>query len=664
MNTPGGYAGAILHVDLTSGETHASPLDPEFTRRHLGGSGFGARLFLDELLTQRSAAAVAAGDLPDALHADNPCVLMTGPLTGASMHAVARWTVGARSPLTGIWGEANVGGYFGAELKAAGYDGLVITGAAARPTYLSIDDGRMELRDATPYWGLDTFATEDTLVAAHRGAASAGAFPATPATEDAAVDTGARAAGSPSRRPGHVLCIGPAGENLVRFACLVNHRGHVAGRTGLGAVWGAKQLKAIYVRGTHRPAPAHPDRLAALRAELDEVYRESIVIEAMKAFGTACQWDIGAVMGDIPMDNWRRGEWERFDDLGPLAYAEKLDPRARGCFACGVRCKREVEVTGGLFRMERGPGPEYETVAGFGAVCLNSDIEAVAKANDLCNRLGLDTISCSATIAFALECHEAGLLQPESGDDPGLSWGDGAAIVALVELIAGRQGLGDMLADGSVRAAERIGGGADAFLTAVKGLESPLHDPRSFHGLGLAYAVAPRGACHLSGVGYWVESGGMYLPEIPALAEGLDGMTSVGKAAAHVAGQDYGVFFAGCAGFCSLGGMVLTATHAVDMVNHVTGFDYDLAEVTTLGRRVWYLQRGLSHLFGARADDDRLPARLATPLADGPTAGSAPDMDLMLREFYALRGLREDGLPRRDVLAGLGLDDLAELLGV
>ena len=658
MNAPGGYAGAILHVDLTSGQTHTSPLDPEFARHHLGGSGFGARFILDELLTRRGAAAVAAGDLPDALSADNPCVLMTGPLTGASMHAVARWTVGARSPLTGIWGEANVGGYFGAELKAAGYDGLVITGAAPRPTYLAIDEGRVELHDATPYWGLDTFATEDALVASHRRGATRAAPPA-PGSGDA----GARGADARTARPGHVLCIGPAGENLVRFACLVNHRGHVAGRTGLGAVWGAKRLKAIYVRGTHRPGPAHPDRLAALRTELDEVYRESIVIEALRAFGTACQWDIGAVLGDVPMGNWRQGEWERFDDLGPLAYADKLDPRARSCFACGVRCKREVEVTGGPFRMERGPGPEYETVAGFGTVCLNSDIEAVAKANDLCNRLGMDTISCSATIAFAMECREAGLLEPEQGVDPGLSWGDGAAIVALVEQIGGRHGLGDMLAEGSARAAERIGGSAGAFLTAVKGLESPLHDPRSFHGLGLAYAVAPRGACHLSGVGYWVESGGMYLPEIAELAEGLDGMNSTGKAAAHVAGQDYGVFFAGCAGFCSLGGMVLTATQAVDMVNHVTGFDYDLAEVTALGRRVWYLQRGLSHLFGARADDDRLPARLATPLADGPTAGSAPDMDLMLGEFYALRGLHLDGLPRRDVLVGLDLGDLADLLG-
>lgn len=663
MNAPGGYAGTLLHVDLTSGETYVSPLDPEFARRYLGGSGFGARLFLDELLTQRGAAAVAAGNLPDALSADNPCVLMTGPLTGASMHAVARWTVGTRSPLTGIWGEANVGGYFGAELKAAGYDGLVITGAAPRPTYLAIDDGRVDLRDATPYWGLDTFATEDALVAAHRDAGSSVAVPAAPTTAGTA-DTDAQGADARTGRPGHVLCIGPAGENLVHFACLVNHRGHVAGRTGLGAVWGAKRLKAIYVRGTQRPAPAHPDRLAALRTELDEVYRENIVIEALKAFGTACQWDIGAVLGDIPMGNWRQGEWERFDDLGPLAYEEKLDPRARGCFACGVRCKRDVEVTGGPFRMERGPGPEYETLAGFGTVCLNSDIEAVAKANDLCNRLGMDTISCSATIAFAMECREAGLLRPEPDVDPDLEWGDGAAIVALVEQIAGRHGLGDMLADGSVRAAERVGGGASAFLTAVKGLESPLHDPRSFHGLGLAYAVAPRGACHLSGVGYWVESGGMYLPEIPELAEGLDGMTSTGKAAAHVAGQDYGVFFAGCAGFCSLGGMVLTATQAVDMVNHVTGFGYDLAEVTALGRRVWYLQRGLSHLFGARATDDRLPTRLATPLADGPAAGSAPDMHLMMDEFYALRGLRPDGIPRRDVLTGLGLDDLADLLGV
>lgn len=645
---PGGYAGAFLFVDLSRGEIRSEPLDAGFARRYLGGLGFGTRFFLEQLAPAFDGPDRRRNGFPDPVGPDNPFVLMAGPLTGAPMHAVARWTVGARSPLTGLWGEANVGGFFGAELKAAGYDGLVITGASSRPVYLHIEDGRGELRDAAALWGLDTYATEQALVTAAQ----------TPA------ELGGHQPARGSRRPGQVLSIGPAGENLVRFACLVNHQGHVAGRTGMGAVWGAKRLKAIYVRGSRRLAPAHPDRLAVLRAELEEVYRESIVIEALRAFGTPTQWDIGAVMGDVPMRNWSQAVWDRFDDLGPLTYERKLAPRARTCFACGVRCKREVEISSGPFAFPRGPGPEYETLVSLGSLCLNSDIEAVARANDACNRLGLDTISCGATLAWAMTCRDAGILDPSDYGDTCPDWGDGAGTVEMVERIARREGLGALLGEGSALAAARVGGAAADCLTTVKGLEAPFHDARAFHGMGLAYAVSPRGACHMSGVGYWVESGGMYLPEIEALAEPVDGMTSAGKAALHAASQDYGTFFSSCAGFCNLGGMVLSATQAVAMVNHVTGFDYDLDEVTEVGRRVWYMKRGLSHLFGARAADDQLPPLLVTALEEGPTAGSTPDMSLMLREFYALRRLRPDGLPSQDALLEVGLDDLAELLGV
>ncbi len=632
MTRPGGYAGALLYVDLSGGEIRSEPLDPEFARRHLGGQGFGTRLFLDHLL---AGCADSAGRvvLPDPLGPDNPFMLMTGPLTGAAMHATARWTVGARSPLTGLWGEANVGGFFGAELKAAGYDGVVITGSSPRPVYLRIEGGSAEILDGSALWGLDTFETEDTLVAAAEG-----------------------------RRPGQVLSVGPAGENLVRFACLVHGRGHVAGRTGMGAVWGAKRLKAIYVRGDRRHSPSHPESLSKLREELREIYSESIVVDALRAFGTMSSWDVGAVLGDIPIGNWRRGEWEGVDDLGPLAYAEKLAPRSASCYGCGVRCKREVEVSAGPFTFARGPGPEYETVVGFGSLCLNQDLEAVARSNDLCNRLGLDTISCGSTIAFAMDCREHGLLQTLEHGAACPPWGDGHGIVSLIEQIARREGLGDALAEGSARMASLLGPAAEGHLSTVKGLESPYHDPRAFHGLALAYAVSPRGACHMSGVGYSVETGGMYVSDIPVLAEPGDGPTSEGKAALHVAGQDYGTFFAGCAGFCTLGGMVLDAGRAVAMVNHVTGFEYSLQELTELGRRVWYMKRALSQVFGARGVDDRLPTLMAAPLGDGPAQESSPDMELMLGEFQALRRLRPDGLLDPKMLAELGLADLAEIL--
>jgi aldehyde:ferredoxin oxidoreductase len=327
-----------------------------------------------------------------------------------------------------------------------------------------------------------------------------------------------------------------------------------------------------------------------------------------------------------------------------------------------VRCKREVEVKEGPYAGVTGAGPEYETLCVFGPLCLNTDLASIAMANELCNRYGMDTMSCGATIAFALECFETGLLGAEywAGQPP--RWGDAAAIVELVDLIGRREGLGDLLAEGSAAVAAHLGGGAEALLSTVKGLEAPMHDARSAHGLALAYAVSPRGACHNASLQYPIEPGGMFVFDVPELAVELEEQSSVGKAALNVATQDYGVFFAGCAVFCNLGARPLSAAQAVELVDCVTGAGYTLEELLEVGRRVWFLKRGLSNLFGARAEHDRLPPRLLAALDEGPTAGSVPDMDLMLREFYQLRGIDSDGVPGRAVLEGMGLRDLADLL--
>lgn len=622
----GGYAGKILAVNLTSGEFGEEPLDPAFAREYIGGLGFGTKIYLDLIKEE---------PLFDAFSPDNPFVIMTGPLTGMRMDGVARWCVGSKSPLTGFWGDANVGGFFGAELKFAGYDGLVITGAAAKPTLIHIDDGIVELRDAGRYWGKDIYTANDEIIADHR-------------TE--------------SRRAGQVLTIGPAGENLVKFATITNNKGHTAGRAGLGAVWGSKNLKAIFVRGTDKLDIAHPDRLKALRAELKAIYAESIVIQAFHAFGTPTHMDVGVLTGDIPMKNWLQSEWELVDEIGPLAYGEKLLTGTGTCYGCGVACKREAEVKEGPFRFAKGPGPEYETVATFGTLCLNPSIESIGKANDVCNRYGMDTISCGATIAFAIECFENGLIDERDTGGLQLTWGNSDAIVALTETIGRQEGLGALLAQGSARAAEEFGGNAADFVTTVKGLEAPMHDPRSAHGHGLAYAVSPRGACHVASLQFPIEGGMIYLPDLDESLGDFEEMSSEGKAAMNALSQDYGMFFSNCAPFCLIGGAVLSAVQAVEMVNHVTGFDYTVPEVCQLGRRIWYLKRGLSNLFGARAEHDRLPKRLMTPLEAGPTEGSVPDMALMLREFYQLRGFDENGVPKKDILLELGLTDLAELL--
>lgn len=621
-----GYAGKILTVDLSNASIAQLELDPQLVRQYIGGLGIGTRLFLD--LIQ---------DRPhfDALAPENPFILMTCPLNGVKMHAVPRWTVGAKSPLTGFWGDANVGGFFGAKLKFAGYDGIVITGAAEHPTYLHIDDGQVELRDASPYWGQDIYTVTDRMIADHK---------------------------NESPRPGEVLTIGPAGENLVRFATITNRKGHTAGRTGLGAVWGSKKLKAMFVRGDRPVSIAHPHKFKELRQELNQLYQESFTVEVLREAGTPAHLEMGQISGDIPIQNWLGYEWDEMEKVGPAAYLETMLTGHNTCYACGVACKREAQVKEGPFQFDKGPGPEYETICSFGPLCLNSDLQSIGKANELCNRYGMDTITCGATIAFAIECYENGLISQQDTDGLQLTWGNAEAIVALVDKIGRQAGFGALLAKGSQAAAQQIGGNAADFLTTVKGLEAPMHDPRSAHGQGLAYAVSPRGACHNASLQYPLEGGTMYLPELGSVLEDFEEMDSNRKAEMNILSQDYGMFFNSCAGFCMLGSMVLSTQQAIDLVNSVTGFDYSLDEVCHLGQRVWFLKRGLSHLFGATAEHDRLPQRLMTPLPDGPTQDSVPDMDKMLREYYTLRKLEPDGHPSLEALQALGLDELARAL--
>ncbi len=621
-----GYAGKLLRVDLTTGRIEEQPLDQAFAREYIGGVGFVTRTYLD---------AMGGNTGFDALDPENPFIIMTGPLTGIKLNGAARWVCGTKSPLTGVWADSNIGGFFGSYLKFSGYDGIIITGASGSPVMLCIEEGRAVLEDASQYWGMDSYRTSDEIIAYMQ---------------------------KKSGKRGQVFAIGQAGENMVRFASIVNNKGHLAGRAGLGAVWGSKKLKAIYARGTTHPGIADEASLAALKSELAEAYENSMYIDAIRSFGTATYMDVGIIGGDIPMKNWRMSEWQGFDDLGPMAYEEQILDGHTTCYGCSVACKREAEVSRGPFAFKKGPGPEYETLACFGTMCLNNDIESVGKANDLCNRYGMDTISCGATLAFAMECFENGLITAEDTDGIELVWGNAEGIVELTEKIGRREGFGALLAEGSRRAAEKIGGKARDFLTTVRGLEAPMHDPRCYHSFGLAYATSSRGACHTQSPVFPVESGGLYFPDIPGLAGESEGMQSEGKAGLIALCQDFGAFFTGSAVFCNLGASPVTAGQAVRAVNAVTGFDYTLDEVIRLGRRIWYMERILTNLFGSGAADDRLPDRLMTPLEEGPSAGSVPDMEMMLKEFYSLRGFDENGRPTAEVLQELGLEEFSELL--
>ncbi len=621
-----GYAGQILSCDLTTQTIKVQPLDMKFAREYIGGLGFAARIYFDLIKDNPQV---------DPYSEDNPFIIMTGPLTGMKLSGTARWCVCSRSPLTGLLGSCNVGGFFGAHLKFAGYDGIVITGKAESPSYLIIDDGTVELRDAELYWGMDAYEATDALIEDNRGE---------------------------TKKAGQVFVIGPAGEKLVKFASIVHNKGHVAGRTGMGAVWGSKNLKAIYVRGNNKIQVAQPDKYESLRAELKEMYAENTIMLSIGEFGTNAHMNTGLPGGDIPMMNWQLGEWDKAEELSPVGFNERILTGRKTCYGCAVACKREGEIKDGPYKFRKGPGPEYETIAAFGTMCLNPSLESISKANDICNRMGMDTISCGATIAFAMECYEKGLITDKDTGGLRLAWGDSETIVALTEMIGKRQGFGDMLSEGSRRAAERIGGNAEDFLSTVKGLEAPMHDPRAAHGYGLAYAVSPRGACHMASLNYPLEGGLMYLPEFAAVQDDLIATSSEGKVALNILCQDFGMFFSDCAVFCNLGGTPLTATQALDLVNFVTGFGYTLDEILKLGRRIWYLRRGLANLFGSRALDDVLPKRMRIPLSEGPVEGSVPDMEMMISDFYRLRRISPNGIPERGVFEELDLHELADLL--
>ncbi len=674
---PGGYAGWILVVDLGRGLVEKTPLPERWRRDYVGGSGLAARLLWEEF-------GLGFGAV-DPLGPENTLVFMTGPLTGVPLPGASRMVAAARSPLTGVWGEANVGGFAGASLKSAGFDGVVVRGRAERPVYLEIrgsgpydaggpadDDGWRdngveirdfaELCDAAELWGLDTYETTDVLVARARGGAG--------------------------REP-VVLAIGQAGENGVLFANIV-HKGHVLGRTGLGAVMGAKNLKAIVISGkgrvgrAARVAQASPERTAGLRRRLNAKVADSVTLAALTEFGTNTSMEIGPMMGDVPAKNWQIGSWEDgWAALGPGTFAEQgVSIGNATCFACPVACKRVAEVTwddagrgearpgeagcdedwgdGDWRTTKRGPGPEYETVAAFGSMCLVDDPRAVARLNDLCNRYGLDTISCGATIAFAIECFEKGLLPLADTGERVLRWGDGRLVADLVREIGEGRGFGRRLGRGSARLAAEIPG-AEAFLTTVKKLEAPMHDPRAGHAMGLAYATSVRGACHMSGVTFAADQGATVYAAL-GLGEYTEPKESAGKAELVVKTQDFGMVLGGAAVLCQLVGWVWEEADLVEALGAVTGEQWSLERVIETGERIWLLKRALGYICGARAPDDVLPRRLLEPLPDGGAAGSAPDMETMLQEFYQLRGLEADGRPGVERLRAVGLADVADAL--
>ncbi len=612
-----GYRGAILRYDLSAGRADVWAPPAALYRDWIGGSALAARLAWEWL----------GPGLADVAPFDprNPFMVLAGPLTDSRLPGLPRFTVSARSPQTDLWGESNCGGYFGAELKFAGYDGLVLTGAAPEPSYLVIADSTVALLPAGDVWGQDAYAATDILAARH-----------------ALVQPDGR------RRLAQVMTIGPAGEHRVRFAALINHKAHLSARSGLGAVLGSKNVKAIVVVGSRGPAPvADPALLRTVRWRMLGRIKDSLVLANLHEYGTGGALELGMYEGDVPVGNWRESpDWhEAAARLGGAAMADGILAGRHTCYACPIACKRVVEVTAGPYRTPRGAGPESETVAAFGTLIGNSNLEAVARANDLCNRLGMDTISCGATIAFATECYEQGLLTAAETDGVALRWGDVDTVLALLPRIARREGFGAWLADGSAALAARLGPAAAPFLTTVKRLEAPMHDPRATRGLGLSYATAPGGASHTADLTYAAASGTQRLA-IPGLDGGLpveDQDEGLLVMQAQNLNQVYGMALA----FCHLAGRAFDAADILDAYAAATGVRSTVADLLAAGDRIWNLKRGLAYLCGARRADDTLPSRLrrrARPRAGDPPG---PELEQLVADFYALRELDAAGRPAR-----------------
>jgi aldehyde:ferredoxin oxidoreductase len=609
-----GYMGKLLRVDLTRRTLKEEPLDVETARALLGGAGYAARIINDEV----------PGDA-DPLGPANKLVFMTGPLTATVFPTTSRYVVCTKSPLTSMWLDASSAGWWGRDFKLTGYDGLIVEGAADAPVYLWMQDGRAQIRDASGLWGLDSDQTQ------------------------AAIRT---ELGDEKIK---VCCIGQAGENQVPLACVMNDEGRAAGRGGAGAVMGSKNLKAIACRGGLRVPVAHEAGLRETAKNLRAAITNHPVVSQFTPFGTASLLEHGWVSGDVPNKNWGKGLWrEGCEALNGRRMAETILVPHAACQGCFIRCARWIKIDEGPFAME-GPGPEYETLAAFGTMVMNDDLEAACFANDLCNRYGVDTISTGSAIAFAMEAYEKGVLTKEDAGCE-LTWGNADAIMEMIEQIGAARGLGALLGKGVRRAAAELGRGTEDYAVHVKGMEVPYHDPRAFFSMAATYATGARGACHMHGASFIMEQGAPR-PDT-GIPPQVDRFANEGKAALSKLAQDK-ASIVGSMVICMIASDGMIYADMAKALEAATGEPWTTERVGHTGERITNLQRVFSLKCGITGADDKLPKRLLEGPDEGSHAGKVADLALQLAEYYQVRGWDKNGRPTPEKLEELGLTEIA-----
>jgi len=618
-----GYAGTILRIDLTREKVIRVPLDKEFARKWVGGRGFNSAIMYRE---------VPPGT--DPMSPDNLLMFGVGPLNGTAFPCASRFTVTAKSPLTGIFGDSNAGGHFAPEMKYAGYDQIIISGKAPKPCYLLIQDEKVQILDAAHLWGQDIWETHRVIREDHN---------------DQRIQ---------------VACIGPAGENGVKYAIVAANLTRVAGRAGMGTVMGAKNLKALAIRGSGTISVADPRRFH----ELAEAFKHKVLThpgyERRAQLGTTQLVSALNNLGILPTRHFQEGVFEFADAVSGEALQRLYNVKQKACFACPVHCSRYYVIREGSNAGTRGEGPEYETQCGFSSRLGNSDLQFVLKQNNFVNKMGLDSIETSEVIGFAMECYEKGILTKEDVGGLDLTWGNKEAIETLMNWIVTRSGFGETLAHGVRRTAKLVGKGSEKYAFHTKGLALICGDPRGLKAFGLTYAIASRGADHLRAEPVFE------LTNDPELAEQRWGIREI---ADRLEFKGKGVLvnyteeiatLTDILTICKNIGLsmgILEHKMAAEVYTATTGLNMTIEEITRTAQRIIHIERCFNAREGIRRTDDTLPARfLKEPLQKGATAGHVVELEPMLIEYYQLRGIDpETGIPAPSKLRELGLNEPA-----
>ncbi|ADL13024.1 aldehyde ferredoxin oxidoreductase family protein [Acetohalobium arabaticum] len=597
-----GWMGQILRIDLSTEEATVEELDEELAKDYIGARGLGTKLFCDEVAPE-----------VDPLSADNKLIFATGPLTGTAAVSASRYNVVTKSPLTGTIAASNSGGYFPSEIKYAGYDVVIFEGEADRPVYILIDDGEVEIKPAEDLWGLTTLETDNQLREEYGDGFK-------------------------------ISAIGPAGEQQVKFACIMNDRERAAGRSGVGAVMGSKKIKAVMVRGSQGIKPADRDEFKeVLRDCLTKIEESGVTNEGLPALGTPVLVNIVNEHGNLPAENFQENVFDRAEKVSGEKLADELLVKNKACAGCPIGCGRVTALSSDKYE-GFGEGPEYETIWAFGPDCGIDDLEAITKANYICNELGLDTITMGTTIACAMEMYEEGIIDSDE-IDLDLEFGNAEAMIEAVKLTGKKEGIGAKLAEGSKRVADSYG--HPEYSMSSKKQEYPAYDPRGSQGMGLEYATSNRGGCHVRGY--------LTSPEVLGIPEPVDPLTVEGKAELTKTFQDL-TAVVDSSGICLFTTFALGGEDIYKLLEAVTGAEYTQEEMMEAGERIWNLERQFNLEAGIGPDEDKLAKRLLEePAPKGAAEGRVVELDTMLAEYYELRGWTPEGEIKEEKKEALGL---------